>query len=165
MPHWDSEQAPDLPAAQHEEKGVTWDFEGTQLLPRQVAQFNYDAGFINYRNLELSVVTVTLESRRWSRAWHKNFDADGNLLSTDYTYWQINDKAHPDVVTLWNAPDTEDTWREVAHLAHDIFKNNGYTFAPWAAFPLIDQYPKEHIEAINGVCNMTKEYYGFPLVH
>lgn len=154
-----------------EEKGVTWDFGGFHLIPRRIADLNYRAGWRGDQ-LERSIAIVLAESQGWSRAWHKNLDEHGNVLSTDYFYWQINDKAYPEVVQLWESGvDTDEVWLEVAQLAHRIFNNYGHTFNAWAAATVPNdegEIPADKFMevAIEGYCNFRKLTWNYkPLPH
>lgn len=144
-----------------EEKGITWDFDGTHLIPRRIALLNFQAGFIKHDSLLTSVCVVLAESQGWSRAWHKNLDDGGNVTSTDYTFWQINDKSYPVIVGWWDEPDVWDTWLAIAKVAHNIFENRGWN--AWAAASVSGtdgiipaERPEIRTRAIEGLCNFDK---------
>ena len=60
--------------------------EGTQLLPRDVAQLLFDAGWVQAENLLKMIATADAESNLYSEAYHINNDG-----TTDWGYLQLND--------------------------------------------------------------------------
>lgn len=103
--------------------------EGEQLTYGWALALDYHVGWRG-RDLITSVALMCAESARYTLAWHANLDAAGNLLSTDWGIFQINDKAHPDL-------ELPEDYRNVianAEFAHQIYKDHGKSFNAWAAY-------------------------------
>ena len=79
--------------------------------------------------LREAVALMCAESARYTEAYHENLDEDGEVDSTDWGLFQINDKWHPDFEmpagfnAIYNA-----------EYAHQMWKDHGKSFKAWAAY-------------------------------
>jgi len=101
---------------------------GEQLTYGWALAVCYHAGWRG-KALREAVALMCAESARFEEAYHYNVDEDGNLLSTDWGLFQINDKWHDDFEmpagfnAIYNAG-----------YAFKMWKDNGKSFNAWAAY-------------------------------
>lgn len=100
---------------------------GKQLTYGWALALCYHAGWRG-KELETAVAVMTAESLRYVEAWHDNVDEDGNILSTDWGLFQINDKAQ-DIELPYHLEPIPN-----AEKARDIYKGRGKSFSAWAAY-------------------------------
>jgi len=104
--------------------------EGEQLTYGWALALDYYVGWRG-EDLRTSVALMCAESARYTLAWHENLSEDGTVVtSTDWGLFQINDKAHPDF-------ELPEGYRNVianATYAHQLWKDHGRSFNPWAAY-------------------------------
>lgn len=131
-----------ITAGSHREgsgQGVIWDFNlpgekpgSNRLLLHQAAHYNYEAGFKDVRTLTVATAVAMAEASRYYHAFHHNFsmpeDASSELISTDWGWWQINDKAHPGTKDEALKPFL------ASMIAHDIYLASRSKFTAWAAY-------------------------------
>lgn len=97
------------------------------LSAAQIAGFAKQAGFAG-PDLTTAVAVALAESSGRTGATNKNRNG-----STDYGLWQINDKAHPDLITdtaLWFSPVYN------AQMAFKVYQAAGNKFTPWSTYPV-----------------------------
>lgn len=100
---------------------------GEQLTLKWSLALAYHAGFRRIR-LVTAVAVMCAESGRWTRAWHDNLDAEGNVVSTDRGLFQINNKAHP---SLSDA----DAYSPIPNAVYAaMLSHMGASWKPWSAF-------------------------------
>lgn len=106
----------------------------TRLNGMDVVDYLYRVGFDDVNEIGVALATFSAESLWYMSAWHHNVDADGNILSTDWGFPQINDKAHPEFFP--NGDPTKfmiDPFLQ-AQAAFKVYTQSAYTFNPWAAY-------------------------------
>lgn len=134
--------------------------EGERLTYGWALAVCYDAGWRG-KDLIDAVALMCAESARYERAYHQNLDELGNLTSTDWGLFQINDKWHPD----FELPEGLNALYNVRY-AHKMWKANGKNFNAWAAYvsgaykqflpPVIDAWEKKRWE--NKLVNVEKRW-------
>lgn len=96
-----------------------------KLSAAQIAWYAQQAGFSG-PDLATAVAVALSESGGRINATHTNSGG-----STDYGLWQINDKAHPDLITAdaqwWVAGFN-------AQMAFKVYQKAGNSFSPWSVF-------------------------------
>ena len=77
--------------------------------------------------LDVAVAVMCAESGRWTKAWHDNLDANGNVTSTDRGLYQVN--------TIHESVSDEEAYDPVenAKFAYQLSKQ-GTDWSPWMAF-------------------------------
>lgn len=95
------------------------------LTAAQIAYYAKQAGFQG-NDLTTAIAVALAESS--GRLTATNTNSNG---STDYGLWQINDKAHPDLITAdaqWWSPPIN------AQMAFKVYSDAGNKFTPWSVF-------------------------------
>lgn len=139
---------------------------GRQLLPREVAKVNYDAGWTDVINNVRMGATVTAESGRYSAA----VGAVNVNGSQDWGMYQVNNRHH----SFFGYADQEDFYRDcvlpemAAHFARVLFladrQAGGTGFGPWFAYGS-QNYHDALPAACGGCANMAAIIlYGKPVV-
>jgi hypothetical protein len=98
-----------------------------------IADFLELAGFTEIKELGDAIATFSAESLFYMSAFHHNVDDAGKLLSTDWGFPQINDKAHPEFFPNGDATAFMDDPQAQAKAAFKVYAQSSYTFNPWAA--------------------------------
>lgn len=108
---------------------MAWGFgDEPQLTYGWALALCYHVGWFKPENQKIAVAVMTAESQRYPDAWHENTDEEGNILSTDWGLFQLNDKAQDIALPYHLEPIAN------AQKAYDIFKNRGKQFTAWAAY-------------------------------
>lgn len=97
-----------------------------------VARYCYDAGWHDVENLARALGTSISESAWHPEAFHHNVDTDGNIASTDWGMWQINDQSHPEFFPGGDTSAAFDPAKSTRK-AFDIWKSWG-GFNAWFGF-------------------------------
>lgn len=98
-----------------------------------VADLLRKAGFDEPVELGDALATFSAESLFYQSAFHHNVDADGNVLSTDWGFPQINDKAHPEFFPNGDSTAFMNDAAMQAEAAFAVYKKSSFSFNPWAA--------------------------------
>lgn len=99
---------------------------GKQLTIGWALALCYYAGF-RARELTVAVALMTAESGRYTGAWHENLDDFGNVTSTDWGLFQINDRWHP----TFNMAKRFDP---IYNTQYAYSMSSGKHFIPWMAY-------------------------------
>lgn len=100
---------------------------GKQLTFGWALALCYHVGFRG-RDLVTAVAVMCAESARYPESWHDNLDENGDVVSTDWGLFQLNDKAQDLELPFDLEPIPN------AQKAHDIYKARGKQFTAWAAY-------------------------------
>ena len=100
---------------------------GTQLTFGWALALDYHVGWRGV-DLETSVAVMCAESARYPDSWHENFNEAGELVSTDWGLFQLNDKAQ-DLELPYDLEEIPNATK-----AHQIYKDRGKKFTAWAAY-------------------------------
>lgn len=98
-----------------------------------IADLLYNAGFTDPHTLTSALATFSAESLFYQSAFHHNLDDNGNILSTDWGFPQINDEAHPKYFPNGDATEFLNDPKLQAQAAREVFVSSSHTFNPWAA--------------------------------
>lgn len=123
-----------------------------RILPRDIAQMCYHAGWIDADRLLIAISVVLAESNGYADAKHTNPDG-----SIDRGLWQINNKAHPDVTDeVAYDPYKATAWARKVYLAEGFFPWSAYTNGAYTG-------PRAMGYAFDGVANFLRIRHGFPV--
>jgi lysozyme-like protein len=98
-----------------------------------VAVLCYDAGWHDVKTLARALGTSISESAWHPEAFHQNLDSSGNVTSTDWGMWQINDAAHPQFFPNGSHDNAFDPVKATDY-AFQIYNDAGQSFDPWYGF-------------------------------
>ncbi len=102
---------------------------GRQLTFGWALALCWDVGWRHERELKTAVAVMCAESARYPESWHDNIDPDtGEVISTDWGLFQLNDKAQNLELTYHLEPIAN------AQKAFAIYKGRGKKFTAWAAY-------------------------------